>query len=207
MKIFLIIIGFLLFSLTPVEAKDYLHYQSIVFEEMHHKFLHEFSAFDMIKHLDKLEGNRFWGWQLHPVTKREKVLFTKETVLFIHNEGPTPITQSYLLKTSEQSKIQFDTRGTITTKNKGSYKGFDLNLDAQLDIRMVSDVNTTLQEETKINIEIDSMTSLKVAIYGEGYISNGVGRYFRFFRPVREGGYEVFVLATEYYGIEKLTLK
>jgi len=71
---------------------------------------------------------------------------------------------------------------------------------------VISDVNSTLQEETKINIEIDPMTSLSVAIYGEGYITNGVGRYFRFFRPVREGGYEVFVLATEYYGIEKRSL-
>jgi len=207
MKFILIIMGFLMLSFTPVKAKDYLHYQSITFEERHHKFLHDFTAFDMIKHLDQLEGTRFWGWQLHPVTEHEKVIFTKETVLFIHNAGTTPITQSYLLKSSEQSKIQFDTRGTITTKNKGKYKGFDLNLDAQLDIRMVSDVNISLQEETKINIEIDPMTSLKVAIYGEGYISNGVGRYFRFFRPVREGGYEIFVLATEYYGIEKLAIK
>ena len=208
MKLILLILILMGFNITQVSAKEYLHYQDIRFEKTNLKFLHQFSTFDMIQHTHHLEtlGSRFWGWQLYTVTNHEKVVFTKETVLFIRNEGTTPITQSYVLKTSEQSKIQFDTRGSIATKTKGKYRGFDLNLDAKLDIKVVSDVNTTLQEETKINIQIDPMTTLKVAIYGEGYVTNGVGRYFRFFRVVREGGYEVFVLATEYYGIEKLAL-
>ena len=206
MKLILVILMIFLMDVTHLEAKEYLHYQDIEFEKSHLKFLHEFTTFDMIQHLHKIENTRFWGWELHPVTTHQKVIFTKETVLFISNEGTTPIKQSYVLRTSEQSKIQYDTRGSISTKTRGKYRGFDLNLDAKLDIKVVSDVNTTLQEETKINIEIDPMTSLTVAIYGEGYVSNGVGRYFRFFRPVREGGYEVFVLATEYYGIEKRAL-
>lgn len=206
MKILLIVLILCIFDVSTIDAKEYLHYQDIAFTQSQQKFLHEFTEFDMTRHLHQISDRRFWGWELHQVTNHQKVVFTKETVLFILNEGSTPINQSYVLRTSEQSKVQFDTRGSISTKTRGKYRGFDLNLDAKLDIRVVSEVNTTLHEETKINIQIDPMTSLTVAIYGEGYITNGVGRYFRFFRPIREGGYEVFVLATEYYGIEKRAL-
>jgi len=119
MKLLWIVFLILILDISSIEAKDYLHYQTITFETSRHKFLHEFSSFDMIQHLHKIEDKRFWGWELHEVTTHEKVIFTKETVLFILNEGTTPITQSYILKSSEQSKIQYDTRGTISTKNKG----------------------------------------------------------------------------------------
>lgn len=186
-----------------VHADQYMYFQDIVFETKVHKFLHEFSEYEMNKHLNNVDDRKFWGWTTYEVTTHEKVFFQKETLLMIENQGTTAIDQSYTLKVSEQSKIQFDTRGSIATKIKGKIKGLDFNLDTKLDISYAQTSVSNLEEETKINIEVDPMTSLKVAIYGEGYITNGVGRYFRFFREIREGGYEVFVLATEYYGIEK----
>jgi len=198
--ILLLIIGL---STKEIKADQYMYFQDIYFETKVHKFLHDFSEYEMNKYLNQVDERKFWGWSTHEVTTHEKVYFQKETLLKIENQGTTSIDQSYTLKVSEQSKIQFDTRGTIATKIKGKIKGLDFNLDTKLDISYAQTSVSNLEEETKINIEVDPMTQLKVAIYGEGFVSNGVGRYFRFFREIREGGYEVFVLATEYYGIEK----
>lgn len=193
-------------TLHPVEASEYTHFQTIRFASGNKDFLNDFSHLDMRRYLNRIEGKKFWGWITEPVHEDEKVVFTKETVLLIDNAGTTPIDQSYTLKVSEQSKIQYDARGQINTKVKGKVKGFDLNLESKLDLSYTNSTVKSIEEVTKIDIEVDPGTSLRVAIYGEGYISNGVAKYFRFFRPVREGGYEYFVLATEYYGIEKVPL-
>lgn len=189
-----------------VQASEYTHFQTIHFTKSNRTFLSDFSHLDMTRYLNRIDGKRFWGWMVEPVTEHEKVLFTKETILIIDNAGTTPIEQSYTLKVSEQSKIQYDARGQITTRMKGKVKGFDLNLEAKLDLSYSQSTVKTIEEQTQIDIEVDPGTSLKVAIYGEGYITNGVAKFYRFFRPVREGGYEYFILATEYYGIEKVPL-
>lgn len=203
-----LIIIFIILNLTPrpVIASDYTHFQSIRFTKSNRDFLNDFSHLDMRRYLNRIADKRFWGWIIEPVHEHEKVLFTKETVLMIDNAGTTPIEQSYTLKVSEQSKIQYDARGEITTRLKGKVKGFDLNLEAKLDLSYSNSTVKTIEEQTKIDIEVDPGTSLRVGIYGEGYITNGVAKFFRFFRPVREGGYEYFVLSTEYYGIEKVPL-
>lgn len=206
MKWFLIILIIVSGVPRSVQASEYTHFQSIRFTKSNRDFLNDFSHLDMTRYLNRIDDKRFWGWIIEPVTEHEKVLFTKETVLMIDNAGTTPIEQSYTLKVSEQSKIQYDARGQITTRVKGKVKGFDLNLEAKLDLSYSNSTVKTIEEQTKIDIEVDPGTSLRVAIYGEGYITNGVAKFFRFFRPVREGGYEYFVLATEYYGIEKVPL-
>jgi hypothetical protein len=202
-KIIVVLVLIMSMSTQEIKASQYMYFQNIHFETRVHKFLHNFSEYEMNKYLNRVDDRKFWGWSTYEVTNHQKVYFQKETLLKIENQGTTSIKQSYTLKVSEQSKVQFDTRGSITTKTKGKIKGLDFNLDAKLDISYAQTTTTNLVEETKINIEVDPMTKLKVAIYGEGYITNGVGRYFRFFREIREGGYEVFILATEYYGIEK----
>lgn len=199
----LVLMLMVIFTSNQVKADEYMYFQDIYFEKTVYKFLHEFSEYEMNKYLANVDERKFWGWSTHEVTTHQKVFFQKETLLMIENQGTTAIDQSYTLKVTEQSKIQFDTRGSIATKIKGKIKGLDFNLDTKLDISYAQTSVSNLEEQTKINIEVDPMTELKVAIYGEGYITNGVGRYFRFFREIREGGYEVFVLATEYYGIEK----
>lgn len=192
--------------LMGVSASEYTHFQTLYFQKSGVTLLRDFSDFTMKRSLNRIDDTRFWGWITEPVTNHEKVYFTKETVLLIDNLGTTPIKQSYTLKVSEQSKIQYDARGQISTRIKGKVKGFDLNLDAKLNLSYTNESVKTIQEETKIDIQVDPQTALKVAIYGEGYISNGVAKYFRFFRSVREGGYEYFVLSTEYYGIEKVPI-
>lgn len=206
MKWILIVCMILAWMPQSVQASNYTHFQSIRFTKSNRSFLNEFSHLDMTRYLNRIDDKRFWGWIVEPVTDHEKVLFTKETVLMIENAGTTPIEQSYQLKVSEQSKIQYDARGQITTRVKGKVKGFDLNLEAKLDLAYSNALVKTIEEQTQIDIEVDPGTALKVAIYGEGYISNGVAKFYRFFRPVREGGYEYFILATEYYGIEKVPL-
>lgn len=202
--ILIAMIGFI--PMRSVSASEYTHFQSIHFQKSSVEFLNDFSHLDMRRYLNRIDGRRFWGWLIEPVHSHEKVHFVKETVLLIENAGTTPIKQSYTLKVSEQSKVQFDARGQITTRVKGKVKGFDLNLEAKLDLKYSQSTVRSIEEQTKIDIQVDPGTRLNVAIFGEGYISNGVAQYYRFFRPVREGGYEYFVLATEYYGIEKTPL-
>jgi hypothetical protein len=206
LKWVLIIIALVGFTPRGVSASDYTHFQSLNFTRSNVDLLHDFSHLDMRRYLNRIEDKRFWGWIVEPVHEHEKVSFIKETILMIDNAGTTPISQSYTLKVSEQSKIQYDARGQISTRIKGKVKGFDLNLETKLDLSYTNSTVKSIEERTQIDIEVDPGTSLRVGIYGEGYISNGVAKYFRFFRPVKEGGYEYFVLSTEYYSIEKVPL-
>ena len=62
---------------------------------------------------------------------------------------------------------------------------------------------TSIEEEFEIKVYVDPMTKLVVQIQGEGKVSNGVAKYYRFYKNVKKGGWEIFVVTTEYYSLVK----
>ncbi len=203
------ILGLLIFivvfsiQIEPLQASTYQSYQEITFDRQGKKLLRDFSDFDYIRLYDQLKGRRFWGWRTTTHMKNEPVTFTKETLYRIENDGTTPIMQSYSFKTTEQKTKQVSASGSIAIDLSGDISRFKAGLDSEIETGFEIETKTTLEEVINIDIEIDPMTALHIAIYGEGRISNGVGRQYRFFRNVREGGWEVFTLTTEYYAIIK----
>jgi hypothetical protein len=103
-------------------------------------------------------------------------------------------------------KKQYSASGTIELKGNGTVEGFKLGLEETLDSKITTTVDSDMSETYSMKIYIDPGTKLTIAIKGEGKITNGVAKYYRFFKNVRKGGFEVFVITTEYYSIEKVKL-
>lgn len=187
--------------ITSVEAAEYLAYQSITFERSRHKLLHQYDTFEMNGMITKLEGRRFMGWRTHTQVHHQKVTFLKETLMIIVNDGYSTIDQNFLIKQTEQARVQFNTSGTIRMKADGKVKGFGLGLDSTLNVNYATDTTRFLEERTELKIKVEPKTKVAVEIHGEGYVSNGVGAYYAFWRNVRQGGWEVFTVATEFYSV------
>ena len=193
----------LVFNTHPVSAADYLAYQTMSFEKGRHKLLHQYSDFEVDQMMRQLDGRRFFGWRTHTEVRHQKVTYLKETMMVIENGGLTTIEKSFFIKQTEQARIQLNTSGTIRLKGEGKIKTFDMGLDTTLNVSRSSDTTYFFEERTDIRIKVDPQTRVSVEIHGEGYVSNGVGSYYAFWRNIRRGGWEVFTVSTEFYSIVK----
>lgn len=193
----------LLFQPEMIHASEYQTYQDIHFSDTNNKLLRNFRDYDYNRYYQRIEGRKFWGWNTYTVTNDALVTFQKETLIIIENEGITTIDQSYYFKSTEQEKRQITASGSISTETSGNVKAFKLGLEQELNLSMQLENQSTLEERNELKIRVDPMTRLSVEVYGEGRISNGVGKHFRFFRNTRTGGWEVFTLTTEYYSVTK----
>ncbi len=194
------------FYYQNARAGEYLSYQEITFEHSGAKMLDKYSNSDYKKYYDKMEKKRFWGWRTYIAYKNEKTYFVKETLYVIENHGETAIVETFKFKSDEQIKKQYSVTGTIGLNVKGEEHGFKLGLEEQLKYSMSVSKTTTMEEEFEIKVYVDPMTKLTVQIQGEGKVSNGVGKYYRFYKNVKKGGWEIFVVTTEYYSLVKVKI-
>ncbi len=194
-----------LLSQRSVDAGEYLTYQEIN-TRAGVMLLREYSRSDYNTFYERVSRRRFWGWRTFTVFKNEPVTFQKDTLFVISNDGQTPITQSFTFRTSEQEHAQISSSGNIGISASGNVRGFQLGLDSQIERIVTRSHQRTIEEEVEINISIDPQTTLQVEIYGEGLLSNGVAKYYRFWMNRRTGGWEVFVVTTEYLSIVKAPL-
>ncbi len=93
--------------------------------------------------------------------------------------------------------------GTLGLDVNASDKGFKLGLEEKLKFSITTTVYKEIEEEFEIKVLVDTMTKLTVEVRGEGKVSNGVAKYYRFFKNVKKGGWEIFVVTTEYYSLTK----
>ena len=100
-------------------------------------------------------------------------------------------------------KKQYNVSGSIDLKSSGDAYGVKLGFEQKIDYSITKTTSTKKSEEITIKINVDPGTKLLVQIVGEGKITNGVGKYYRFWRTKKKGGWEIFVLTTEYYSIKK----
>ena len=189
-----------------VRAAEYLSYQNIQFENYGAKLLENYSSEEYDTYYARISGRRFWGWKSVHIMRNEPVYFQKETLYVMVNEGTTPIQKTHAFRMNQQRRVQASTSGSVGLTGSGDVNQFRLGLDTQIDVNYLTDTTTTEEERIEIKLNVDPMTSLRVEIYGEGKVTNGVAKYFRFWRNVRKGGFEIFVITTEYYSIIKEAL-
>lgn len=206
-----LVIGLMLVFISSLyiqesNASDYLTYQEIVFEQNGAKLLEDYSNSDYETYYDKIDKKKFWGWRTHSWFNNENVSFIKDTLFIIINEGDTPITHTLSIKSEEYSKKQFSVTGSLGVEGSGKDKGFKLGLEEKLKVSISTEVYKEIEEEFEIKIYIDPMTKLIVEVRGEGKVSNGVAKYYRFFKNVRKGGWEIFIVTTEYYSLNKVVI-
>lgn len=192
-----------LFNYEVINASGYLAYQDIEFEHVSPRFLDDYTQAKYDKYYEKIDKKKFWGWRVHTAYKTEKVLYTKETLFVIYNEGETAISQTISLKSEESVKKQYNVSGSIELEAGGKAKEFKLGFEQKLDYSVTATTYTEIEEDFVIKVYVDPNTQLFVEIRGEGQISNGVAKYYRFWRGVKKGGWEVFIVTTEYYSLRK----
>lgn len=185
------------------KGSDYQTYQEIEFVNNGAELLEDYSDSEYDKYYKKVKYRKFWGWRTYVRLENEDVEFLRDTLFVIVNEGTTPITQTLTFKSEEYVKKQYSVTGTLGMNAKGSAYGFKLGLEEKLKFSITTTVYKEIEEEFEIKVLIDPMTRLIVEVKGEGKVSNGVAKYYTFFKNVKKGGWEIFVVTTEYYSLKK----
>lgn len=203
----LLIVSFVLFLslffLQASSANEYSTYQDIEFEHNGMLFLDDYSKDMYDKYYKKIKKSRFWGWRIYTVHETETCYYLKETLWVIENEGYSAITNTFSFSADESVKKQYNVSGTIEMSGSGSEATFKLGLEEKLSYSATATATTSIQKDFDIKVQVDPNTKLYIEIRGEGKVSNGVGKYYRFWKNVKKGGWEVFLVTTEYYSIRK----
>jgi len=190
-------------NINSIKGENYTTFQEVEFEHMGAKLLEDYTESDYKRHYDKIKGKKFWGWKVKTFIEDEKCSFIQETLYVIHNEGTTAIDESIKFTRSGSKKLYFGATGSLELSGKGTVKGFKLGLGQKIGTKQSLEVESEFEEVYTLKMKVDPNTKLTIAIAGEGKVSNGVGKYYRFFKNVKKGGWEVFVVTTEYYSIIK----
>lgn len=196
-----LIIG--LSCLPTVKADSYGSYQSIQFENSGNKLLKEYTQEKYKEYYNLIPIRYFMGWKLLIVTKNQPVNFVSETKLKIFNSGYSTIKHDITLKSEEKTKYQISASGSISIAIDGKVKQFKGGLDTSIKAAVDYEKSTTSSEEYVFKITVDPGTYVTIVTKGEGIVSNGVAKNYFFWIMTQKGGWETFVVTTEYYEIIK----
>jgi NTE family protein len=188
---------------SRVEADTYGNYQEIVFDQNGNKMLKEFTQEQYLEYYGLIPTHYFMGWKLLIVTKNQAVDFISETKLKIYNSGYSTIKHEITLKSEEETKFQLSASGSISISVKGDIKKFKGGLDADIKASVDYETKTTTSEEYVFKITVDPGTYITIITKGEGVVNNGVAKNYFFWILTQKGGWETFLVTTEYYEIIK----
>lgn len=185
-------------------SSNYKSYESLTIEDG--QLLSDFTDEDYKNYYDKVSKRKFIGWQIYEVNRDSKVYYITETLFSYHNDGYTAIDYTYKYTKKETKKIALSATGSIGFKSTGDKQGFKNNLDGSL--KLSSDYTNTKEEsETyEIKLKVDPGTRVDLYIYGEGKITNGVAAFYWGFIRTMRGGYEIFLVTTQYQRLEKVRI-
>ena len=206
--IIVLLMSLLLLMVIPMaKADEYQNYQEIIFNEDGHKLLKNYSASDYKDYYSNYTKKYFMGWRVLTITKNAEVEFLSETKLKIYNNGYSTIKHNITLTTKEETKFQASATGEIDLKVSGNVKKFKGGLDANIKGTIQYSKSTTESESYEFVIIVDPGTYVTIVTRGTGEISNGVAKHYLFWIETKKGGWETFVVTTEYFEIIKERLK
>ncbi len=183
---------------------DYLAFESIsIFDG---KFLSDYTESEYKTYYKEVNKRRFAGWNVHYVYKDLKVTYKTQSVFSYYNDGSTPIEYSYKYENSHTSTRNITSSGSIGINVAGPIKKFKGNLDASLKITSTTETSDKSSETWNIKMQVDPQTMANLYIAGEGKITNGVAARYLFWIELEKGGFEVFVVTTQYYRLEKVKI-
>ncbi len=168
--------------------------------------LRDYTSEDYEKYYESVDKRKFWGWNVRTVNGNIKAKFLSETVFSYYNNGNTPITYEYELSKTVVNKFSISATGTIKYKIDGNVAKFKNNLDSEVKINVSNETVTTMKEENTLQIVIDPKTVANLKVVGEGRVTNGVAAYYVFWIRTQRGGFEYFVVTTQYPRLEVLPI-
>jgi hypothetical protein len=126
-----------------------------------------------------------------------------ETIFSYYNDGYTEIDYTFKMDRKQTSKVSLSSSGSIGLKSSTGTKGFKHDLDSSL--KLTSEYTETSEEKEsyEISFEVDPGTQVDLYIYGEGKITNGVAARYLCWIRLDRGGFEVFMITTQYQRLEK----
>lgn len=181
---------------------DYKAFQEIEIESG--KFLSDFTTKEFNEYYKKVTKRRFWGWKVNTINKDVKVTYKTETLFSYFNDGTSDIEYSYKLSKKSVTSRSLSSTGSISVDASGPIQKFKGGLDASLKIVDTSKYEKTETEETSYKAKVDAGTMLNLYIAGEGKITNGVACNYMFWIRTQKGGFEMFVVTTQYQRLEKV---
>lgn len=167
------------------------------------KLISEYSNSDLKNDYKKVDSRKFMGWRVHIKNDDVKATFIKETLFSYYNDGYTPIKYKYNLELKSSSKLSLASTGSIGYNSSKTDKGFKNGLNASIKLDTSYTKNEDKTEKYNIEFEIDPGTQVDLYVYGEGKLTNGVAANYIFWIRERRGGFEYFVVTTQYQRLEK----
>lgn len=190
----------LLFGIS-VSGESYQGYEKI--EMTSGKLLADFSDKDYTTYYKKVHKLKLSGWSVYVVNKDVKASFISETLFSYYNDGYTPIEYEYQLERKRSSKIGLSATGSIGLKSSSSVPKFKNNLESAIKLSSEYTQSDEEKETYFLKFLVDPGTQVDLYLYGEGKVTNGVAARYSLFIRVDKGGFEVFVVTTEYQRLEK----
>ena len=192
-----LLFGFL-FAYPNVVSADtgYQSYESITLTEG--KLLENYTKDEYKDYYSHVDSRKFLGWRIYKVNTNIKLSYISETLFSYYNDGYTPIEYTYKLDRKVTSKLGLSASGTIGVDFKNDRKVFTFDLEAQLKLTAEYTVSSEDKESIEIKLDVDPGTQVDLYIYGEGKITNGVAARYVFWIRANRGGFEVFIVTTQY---------
>jgi len=192
------------FSVNTHASTNYQSFESITLSSG--KLLEDYTSSDYKKYYRKVNRRRFFGWRVHKVNSNIKVTYISETLFSYYNDGYSAIDYTFKLDRKVSSKLSISATGSIGIKNTTTKTGFKNNLDGSLKLSADYTVSKEDRETTEIKLKVDPGTQVNLYVYGEGKLTNGVAARYFFWVRANRGGYEVFVVTTQYQRLEKIRI-
>ncbi|MCR3905893.1 MAG: hypothetical protein NUK62_02525 [Tenericutes bacterium] len=186
---------------TTVTGTNYQSYEHITVANG--KLLEDFSSKEYKSYYKHVDKRKFSGWKIYKVNNNAKATYVTETLFSYYNDGYTPIDYKYKLDRKVSTKLGISASGTIGIKNQKGAAAFKNNLDASLKLSADYTATSEDKESYEVSLKVDPGTQVDLYIYGEAKVTNGVAcRYFFWIRAER-GGFELFLITTQYQRLEK----
>lgn len=167
------------------------------------KLLEDFTSSEYSKYYKKVNKRKFFGWRVYTVNKDIKCQYITETIFSYYNDGYTPFSYRYKVNEETTSKVSLSATGSIGIDHSKQDQKFKKNLDGSLKLSAEYTNTSKKTESYELEIDVDPGTQVDLYIYGEGKITNGVAARYAFWFRTHKGGYEVFVVTTQYTRLEK----
>ena len=200
----LLVIGFTIFPrLTRAEA-NYQNFQEINLAEG--KMLERYTDKEYQDYYKKVDKRKFWGWRVHYVHRNIETSYISETVFSYYNNGTSTIKYDYSLKESNVAKLSVSGTGSISYSLNGTKNAFKHGLDAALKLESSYSKTVTMEAKKDLSIDVEPNTVANLKIVGEGKLTNGVAAKYIFWIRTNRGGFEYFIITTQYPRLEVLPL-